>query len=151
MSKEKIALLIAEFFYAGKSKFAPGTVGSLASLVIWVPLSLFCGFYIKILSILLLFILGLWASSIAIEHYKNLDPKQVVIDEVVGQGIVFLVINPHWWEVITAFLLFRLFDITKPWPIKRMEKAFPKEWGIMLDDVMASFYALLIAFMIFRI
>ncbi len=149
-SKQKLAMLIAEFFYCGRSKFAPGTIGSLGSLIIWVPALYFFPLYIKILLLAFLFILGLWASSYAIVYYKNLDPKQVVIDEVVGQGIVFLVLLPNWWEVIVAFLLFRLFDIVKPWPIKQTEKSFPKEWGIMLDDVMAAFYALVCCFMIFR-
>lgn len=143
--KKRLALLVAEFFYCGRFPYMPGTIGSLGALVIWVP-SVYCAWpwWLKVLLIIALFILGLWASIYGIEHYKKIDPKQVVIDEVVGIGFPFLVINPNILEVILAFLLFRFFDILKPWPIKYVEQRFPDHWGIMLDDVVAGIFAMLV-------
>lgn len=146
MSKSKIsffALIVAEFFYCGRFPFAPGTVGSLGSLVIWVPSVYFAWPLVTKLALLVaLFFIGVWASGYGIMHYQKTDPKQVVIDEVVGQGIPFLVIGPNAIEIAIAFLLFRFFDILKPWPIRAIEHRFLDKWGIMLDDVAAGVFAL---------
>ena len=143
--KKKIALLIAEFFYCGRFPYAPGTVGSLGALVIWVPALIFSwSLALKLLILILLFIIGLWASTYGIVYYKKSDPKQVVVDEVVGIGLPFLVINNNLFEIISAFVLFRFFDILKPWPIKYIEKRFPDHWGIMLDDILAGLFAMII-------
>lgn len=140
-------LLLAEFFYCGRFPFAPGTAGSLASLAIWVPLVYYGVSNTTIIAILVsLFFLGVWASSYGIAHYRCPDPKQVVIDEVVGQGLPFLVIGPGFLEIAAAFLLFRFFDILKPWPIKLIEREFPDHWGIMLDDVAAGIMAMMVIF-----
>ena len=142
--KSKTALLIAEFFYCGRFPYAPGTAGTVGALVIWVP-ALFCPWpmWLTISLLFTLFIVGVWASEYGIQHYQKEDPKQVVIDEVVGVGIPFLVILPTIEQALAAFVLFRFFDILKPWPIKWVERAFPGAWGIMLDDVVAGIFALL--------
>jgi len=143
--KKRIALLIAEFFYCGRFPYAPGTMGSIGALVIWVP-ALYYAWpcWLMILALIILFIVGLWASTYGIAYYQKSDPKQVVIDEVVGMGLPFLIINPNVPEIIYAFVLFRFFDILKPWPIKYVEKRFPDHWGIMLDDVVAGIFAMII-------
>lgn len=147
--KKRIALLVAEFFYCGRFPFMPGTMGSLGALIIWVPAVYYAWpCWLKILVILGLFALGLWASIYGIEHYKKIDPKQVVIDEVVGIGIPFLVVAPNIWEIILAFVLFRFFDILKPWPIHYVEKRFPDHWGIMLDDIVAGIFSLIVLMVI---
>jgi phosphatidylglycerophosphatase A len=140
-----IALLVAEFFYCGRSPIMPGTVGSLGSLLLWIP-SVYWHWpwFIKIFLLIFIFGIGIWASKIAINFYQKIDPKQVVIDEVVGQGIPFLIISPNIFEIILAFLLFRFFDILKPWPISWVEKRFKNAWGVMLDDVVAGIFALII-------
>lgn len=143
--KKHIALIIAEFFYCGRFPYAPGTVGSLGALVIWVPALYYAWpLWLMILVLIILFVLGLWASAYGIAKYKKSDPKQVVIDEVVGLGLPFLVISAHIPEIIYAFVLFRFFDIVKPWPINYVEKRFPDHWGIMLDDVVAGLFAMII-------
>lgn len=142
-SKNQIKLMIAEFFLCGRSPIAPGTVGSIGSLIIWVPAVYFLlPNFIIASTIVAIFFIGVWASEYGIEYYKKSDPKQVVIDEVVGQGIPFLVIGFSIKEILAAFLLFRFFDIVKPWPIKWIEKRFDDKWGIMLDDVLAGIFAL---------
>jgi phosphatidylglycerophosphatase A len=145
--KIRFARIVAEFFYCGRFPVAPGTVGSLGSLVIWIP-SVYCAWPITVRLAMLgaLFFLGVWASRYAIDYYQQPDPKQVVIDEVVGQGIPFLVISPNLWQVVFSFLLFRFFDIVKPWPIRTVEHSFRDQWGIMLDDVIAGIFAMMVLF-----
>jgi phosphatidylglycerophosphatase A len=145
--KEQFALLIAEFFFCGRSPVMPGTIGSLGSLIIWIPALLFrWPLWIKLGLLCAIFCIGVWASKYAISYYQKSDPPQVVIDEVVGQGIPFLVIGPYWPEILLAFLLFRFFDIVKPWPIKFFERQFPDAFGIMIDDVIAGIFAMAVIF-----
>lgn len=144
---ERFALVVAEFFYCGRSPFAPGTVGSLGSLAIWIPAVIFSWpLWLKLALLVSIFFVGTWVSGHAINHYQKTDPPQVVIDEVVGQGIPFLIIGPTAFEITLAFLLFRLFDILKPWPIAMIERQFQDKWGIMLDDVAAGIMALTVLF-----
>lgn len=146
--KKRFALLIAEFFYMGRMPFAPGTWGSLGSFFIWVPSVLYSWpLWLKLLILILIFFLGIWASRYGIDYYQKEDPKQVVIDEVVGQGIPFLIISFNFLDISLAFLAFRFFDILKPWPIKYLEKSFPNAFGIMIDDVVAGIFALLVLFL----
>src|SRR5262245_37535938 len=99
MPKTKFALLIAEFFYCGRFPLAPGTLGSLASLFIWVPAVVFhWPLWLRLILLVAIFFLGVWASQFAIAYYQKIDPKQVVIDEVVGQGLPFLIIQPTIFE-----------------------------------------------------
>lgn len=144
-AKNRIALFVAEFFYCGRFSLAPGTMGSLGSLVIWIPSIYFAWpLWINIALLIGLFAVGVWASGYAIVHYKKSDPPQVVIDEVVGQGLPFLVIGPSVIEIVFAFALFRLFDIWKPWPIRKLEKMYQDKWGIMIDDVVAGIFAAMV-------
>ena len=92
---------------------------------------------------LVLFALGVWAAGEAEKFLGRTDPGQVVVDEVVGQMLTFLLL-PHatwkWW--VGGFLLFRALDMVKPFPARQAER-IPGGWGIMLDDVVAGLYGLL--------
>ena len=125
---------------SGYFPVAPGTAGSLLALFLFwfLPVSS----VIWIILILLFFILGVCSGSV-IEKEQGHDPQIVVIDEVVGQWMSLLFI-PHtlpWF--MGAFLLFRLFDIWKPWPVDKLQN-LPGGWGIMMDDVMAGIYTALL-------
>jgi phosphatidylglycerophosphatase A len=117
---------------------APGTFGSAAGLVIWAalphaPLT-------HAVAIVALFAAGSWAGTIAEHHFERTDPGQVVIDEVMGM-LVTLFMNPVGWSgAFGAFLLFRLFDVLKPFPANRLER-LPGGIGVMADDGMAAVYA----------
>jgi len=106
------------------------------------PLSRITSMGVLAAASLVLFALGVWAAGEAEEFFGRTDPSQVVVDEVVGQMLTFLLL-PHatwkWW--LGGFLLFRGFDIVKPFPARQAER-IPRGWGIMLDDVVAGGYSL---------
>ena len=85
---------------------------------------------------------GVWAATLAEKHFGCIDPGQVVIDEVVGQMLTLLLQPDATWKwFVGGFVLFRIFDVLKPYPARRLEHA-PGGWGIMLDDVAAGLYGL---------
>ena len=141
---------------------APGTLGSLVGIAVYLPLEhairkslgAIPAFglpidtpvvALKLVAILGVTMLGVWAASRVEKHLQVKDPGLVVIDEVAGQMIALLSVPlffPGWLAVLSAFLLFRLFDIWKPYPIRRLE-ALESGLGIMADDVLAGIYALI--------
>ncbi len=89
-----------------------------------------------------IFALGVWAAGHAERFFDRIDPGEVVIDEVVGQIITFLARPDAPGKYLLAgFILFRIFDVVKPFPVRRAER-LPGGWGIMLDDVVAGVYSL---------
>ena len=147
---ESSSVLDSNLFGSGLSPIAPGTAGSLASLFIWAPVVMTnTPWYFRLLLILVLYILGTAASSITEKKLtaKNPDQKDpgfIVIDEVVGQGVALFLAGPSVLNIILGFLLFRIFDILKPWPVNLAEKNFASGTGIMLDDVVAGIYAMIV-------
>ncbi|MBZ7986642.1 phosphatidylglycerophosphatase A family protein [Campylobacter canadensis] len=134
--------LYLTFFYSGLSKKASGTVGSIAALPFaYLTLFYLNQFYLIIFSLIIFFI-----SIKIIDNYEKIvkihDSKEIVIDEVCG---VFLAIglsyNNHFWHFILAFILFRFFDITKPSIIGKVDKKINGGLGVMLDDLLAGFFA----------
>lgn len=146
-SKKKIMkqvwLLMATFFYVGHLPIAPGTWASLvtAVLVYFIRPYWQASFFIQLIVIAAIFLSGIPAAGHAEKHYKKKDPRPCVIDEVAGQMVSLLLVPHKIVFYAAAFLLFRFFDILKPPPIKRLEKA-PHGIGIMIDDIAASLYAL---------
>jgi phosphatidylglycerophosphatase A len=133
------AIAIATALGAGFAPAAPGTFGSAVGLVLWWALP--ASPVVQAVAIVLIFILGSWSGSVAEHYFKKSDPGQVVIDEVLGQ-MMTMWINPvaGWVGVLLGFGLFRLMDITKPWPARQLE-ALHGGVGIMADDAMAGVYA----------
>jgi phosphatidylglycerophosphatase A len=123
---------------------APGTWGSAGAAVlapfVFMPLPMGG----RILLLVAVFCVGVLAASKAEKLLGCKDPGCVVIDEVVGQWLTlapFAVLG--WGQIALGFLLFRVFDITKPWPVKQAEKGFPGGVGVMVDDVVAGAYTAL--------
>ncbi len=134
----RFALVIATVGGAGYAPFAPGTVGSAMGLAVWAVLPQSA--VAQTVAIVILFIVGAWSGTVAERHFKSTDPGPVVIDEVMGM-LMTLFLNPvGWMGAIGAFLLFRLFDVLKPWPANRLE-LWPGGIGVMADDGMAAIYA----------
>lgn len=133
----------------GLSPWAPGTVGSAFAVVLYWLFFPASSWY-SLLIILVLLALGTWSSFAMAESCDNDDPSMVVIDEVVGQCLTFLFLPFFDWKVVLAgFLLFRFFDILKPWPVGRLER-LPGGYGIMFDDVAAGIMANLVLQILFR-
>jgi len=139
-----VAIVIATAGGAGFAPKAPGTAGSLVGVAIYLALTRAGGSAYYAHVIIFFFIIGIWASS-RIEHMWGHDAQRIVIDEVVGQMITFGVAAGRYqlsaFYIILGFVLFRLFDILKPFPIRHLER-FKGGLGVILDDVGAGLYAL---------
>jgi phosphatidylglycerophosphatase A len=134
---------IASGFGSGLSPFASGTVGSAVALIPWIALRTL-DWPLYLLAIAIAFAIGVWASNIVIGRLGVEDPGVVVWDEFVGQWIALfpLVIEPRGWLwIVTAFVLFRAFDVWKPWPASWADRSVKGGFGAMLDDVIAGAYA----------
>lgn len=137
------ASILATWGGCGLIRPAPGTWGSLAALPFaWLIVSL-GGHLFLLLATLLLFLLGCWASHIYERSEGAKDPHSVVIDEVVGQWLTLVFAPLEISTYFVCFLLFRIADITKPWPAKLIDRKMPGGLGIMLDDIVAGLYAIL--------
>lgn len=132
--------IVASFFGLGFFPIAPGTLTSLAIVLLYKYLIHVLALPYLLLIFLLLCVLGVLAAAAYSSELKKTDPRQVVIDEAAGQFLVFLSITPDWTLLVIGFLLFRLFDILKPFPIRRLER-LPGGWGIMADDIAAALMA----------
>jgi phosphatidylglycerophosphatase A len=139
---KRFALLLATWFGAGYSPFAPGTAGSLAAILIAILLRLAPWHYGILAGLLLL--PAVWAAGVTARALKLEDPSIVVVDEVVGQWVTLAGASAlNWKSCLAAFALFRLFDIWKPPPVRQLE-ALPGGIGIVADDVMAGLYGTLV-------
>tara|TARA_Y100000590_G_scaffold3534_1_gene4687 strand:+ start:68 stop:559 length:492 start_codon:yes stop_codon:yes gene_type:complete len=157
-----INFLFVTLFGIGKLKKIPGSYASLATTII-----LFFLFHIfnisvniVLISIILIFFISLYAVNIFIKNLDNKDPKEVVIDEFIGQSIPICLYEiahegtKETNQVLTfyfiMFILFRIFDITKPYPVSYYDKNFKNSFGVIMDDVCAGLYvvAVLVLYMV---
>ena len=135
---------IATALSAGLSPKAPGTVGSAVALLPWwfllrgLPLA----WYVAVL--VTGFALGVWACGIAGKRLGVQDHGALVWDEVVAMWLTLLAVPAGWAWAVAGFALFRLFDIWKPWPVRWADRRVHGGVGVMLDDVLAGLYALVV-------
>jgi len=143
------AWTVATFFGVGFLKPAPGTWASAAAVLLWAGAAWSLRFSAHgllltlAIGIALALVFGIPAATIVEHESGRHDPGFVVIDEAVGQWIALLASPADWRHGLIALVLFRLFDITKPFPVRRLER-LPSGWGIVFDDVAAGLYALVI-------
>ncbi|MEM7248709.1 MAG: phosphatidylglycerophosphatase A [Acidobacteriota bacterium] len=138
------AKLLATWFGAGLSPKAPGTVGTLATVPLYALLCVLPGTsWTVAVAALLVATVGTWATSRYLTTSGLKDPQEVVVDESSGYLIACCGGVPGLTTGLLAFVLFRLFDITKPWPVSRLER-LPGAWGVMADDWMAGVLAALV-------
>jgi phosphatidylglycerophosphatase A len=136
----RLAVFIATVGYCGYFPVAPGTVGSAAGLVFyllvwWAQSPLF-----EVFLIALLFAAGVWAGTTSERYFGGIDPGPIVLDEVVGMLITLAFIPVGITGALIGFVLFRIFDVLKPFPARRLE-ALHGGLGVMADDAMAAIYA----------
>ncbi len=136
------AHFIAFGFGAGLAKKAPGTCGTLVAIPLFFIVHWFAIPAVTGAVIACLFIVGIWASAIAGKAIGVSDHGGIVIDEIVAFMLVLAFTPKTLWWMLAAFLLFRLFDITKPWPINLADRHIKGGFGVMFDDVLAAFFAI---------
>lgn len=136
---KRLAILLATFGYVGYFPIAPGTAGSAAALALFALLRWLGMPVLEVAVVVLLSASGIWAATVAEQHFGRTDPGYVVLDEVAGMLLTLLLIPVTWSGVLVGFLLFRLFDIVKPPPARQMERLHAG-LGIMLDDIVAGLY-----------
>jgi len=160
---DKFGILILTMFGIGRSKFAPGTLASLVTCLIYFPIFIYKPNFL--LLVVIFFILSIY-SIVLIDHlenkFKKKDPKEIVIDEFIGQSIPILylyvtinitgAIHQNWYDYLgflsvsffSFFLLFRFFDILKPFPINLVDRKMKNGFGVVFDDILAGTFSAII-------
>lgn len=137
---KQINFLITTFFGIGKMPGAPGTWASLAAAPLFWFFVLDKPLWQFGLILIVVYFAGVYSSGQYEKQIREKDPSSAVIDEVLGMGVAMFNIPGQWYYAVMAVILFRLFDIWKPHPIRRLEQ-LPAGWGIMTDDLLAGVYA----------
>ena len=151
---KQLNILILTMFGIGNSKYAPGTVASFTTCVIYI---FFYSFQVNIfflISILvLIFIYSVYSIDVLKKNFSETDAKEIVIDEFIGQSIPVLTIYSFLEKnnldgfilyTFTSFILFRIFDIYKPYPINKIDQNIKNGFGVILDDIVAGIYSIVI-------
>lgn len=154
---KKFNLFFLTFFMIGKIKYAPGTIASLITCLLFLLLIIFFNISVIFLFTLIIFFYSFVAINNSFKEFDAEDPQEIVIDEVVGQLLPLLAIPiyetlnplPKIYYCVAAFLLFRLFDIWKPYPINYVDNNVKGTLGIMLDDILAGIYSIIVMIIIF--
>jgi phosphatidylglycerophosphatase A len=142
LSKNRIAkaviLFIAQGAYSGRSPFAPGTAGTVVGVLLYLVLKGLSPVW-YLVACLLATGIGVWAAEEAEKLLGKKDAQSIVIDEIAGYLISMVLVPSGWMYVVAAFVLFRAFDVIKPWPLKRFQDLHGG-LGVMLDDIGAGLY-----------
>jgi phosphatidylglycerophosphatase A len=137
--------MVATFFGVGHLKPGPGTWGSLATVILWwlassrIPVG--SRVWATIIAAAAVTLVGIPAATLVARAYGSKDPQFVVIDEVAGQLVTLIAVPLAWKTFLAGLILFRVFDMWKPFPIRRLER-LPVGTGIVVDDLGAGIYAL---------
>ncbi len=138
------AALAATGCGVGLLPLMPGTWASFAALPCAWAISALAGRGALGVAAILVFALGCWAAEAVARASRREDPGFIVVDEVAAQWLVLVAAPLDWRAYLAAFLLFRVFDIVKPWPVRAIERRVAGGFGIMVDDVAAALYAILL-------
>ena len=138
--KEKAVLFIATGCFIGKIPFVPGTFGSLAGILLCFILSKI-SVLAAILCIILFIIFSIWIANGAEKILNKKDPGSIVIDEIAGMTVTLIGLPFNVFYVTTGFLIFRILDITKPFPIRYIDRRISGGAGIVFDDIAAGMIA----------
>ena len=136
---EKLIAFLATGFGSGLAPFAPGTAGTLVGVLIcfaFIPLP----WIVRLVLVLALSVFSFYVADQAEKIYNKKDDQRIVIDEIIGFQITMLPVAINIFSVCTGFVLFRIFDVLKPFPIKNLQR-LPGGWGVVVDDVVAGIYA----------
>lgn len=140
---DRLGVFLATCAHVGYVPVAPGTFGSAAGLGLLWLLRMTGSRSVEGAVILAVLLAGVWSAGAAERHFRGVDPGQVVIDEVFGMLVTLAFVPVGVGGAVVGFIVFRILDIVKPWPARRLE-ALHGGWGIMADDGMAALYGNLI-------
>jgi phosphatidylglycerophosphatase A len=146
------ATLVATFFGVGRLKPGPGTWGSLATILLWalassrIPVEHRA--WATLVAAVIVTLIGIPAATLVSRASGSKDPQFIVIDEVAGQLVTLIAVPLAWKTFLAGFILFRIFDMWKPFPIRRLER-LPEGTGIVVDDLVAGVYALTVMHLLF--
>tara|TARA_B110000259_G_C14007577_1_gene398451 strand:+ start:485 stop:988 length:504 start_codon:yes stop_codon:yes gene_type:complete len=156
---KEINILILTMLHIGSSKYAPGTVASFVTCIIFICFYIFkINIFYLIFSVALILIFSVYSIDYYKKKFSEVDAKEIVIDEFIGQSIPILTIysflpkdniSDFILYTLVSFLLFRIFDIIKPYPIGKIDKNMKNGFGVILDDVIAGLYSVVVFFIIF--
>jgi phosphatidylglycerophosphatase A len=135
-----LATFIATGAYSGFFPIAPGTVGSAVGLVVFAAVRAWTPWWGDAVAVILALALGVWSAGLVERRLQLPDPGPVVIDEILGMLLTLLFLPVTMTGAFVGFVVFRIFDVIKPFPANRAEK-LPGGWGIMLDDAISGVYA----------
>ncbi len=144
MNTKKISYYFSSSFGVGNSKLFPGTLASLITLpIVWLIRDFFS---LNFFLIILVFysLISYFLIKICIKNIEDKDPKYIVTDEHIGQSISLIFCDQEILDYITSFILFRFFDIFKPFPIYLVDKYVKNAFGVIFDDVLAGIFVCLI-------
>ena len=131
---------IATWFGCGLSPIVSGTVGSLGALPFAYIIQVYFGNKALFAAAFVIFFIGWWASNRYLKHAgRDDDPKEIVVDEVAGQWLLLSAMPLAWQSYLIGFVLFRAFDIVKPWPVSWADRNIKGGLGVMLDDMLSSY------------
>jgi len=136
---DRAVLFLATGFFVGTVPFAPGTFGSIIGLPVCFLISRL-NIYLSVIWTLLFIIFAIWVAAAALKILKKEDPAEIVIDEIAGLIVTFVGLPFTLKTAIAGFIIFRAFDIFKPFPIRTLEEKVAGGPGVVLDDVMAGIY-----------
>ncbi|MEQ8829706.1 MAG: phosphatidylglycerophosphatase A [Alphaproteobacteria bacterium] len=138
----RLALIIATWFGSGLLRPMPGTWGTAAALPFAWAIASFSAPVWLFAAAAILFPIGVWAANRYDAMKQAHDSSEIVVDEVVGVWLVLALVPPDWLHYLAGFLLFRVFDIAKPWPVGWVDRRLAGGLGVMADDVLAALYAM---------
>ena len=153
----KFNLFFLTMFKIGNIKYAPGTIASLVTCILFIILIYIINITVILFCTIIIFSYSFFAINSSYEKFKTDDPQEIVIDEVVGQMIPLIAIPiyetlyplPQIYYCFFCFLFFRFFDIFKPYPIRLVDKKMKSGLGIVLDDILAGLFTLIVILLFF--
>ena len=138
-----VGVFVATGGYAGYAPVAPGTAGSLVGLGVYALVRWYGGPGLEAIVLSAVVGVGVWSATMGERYFGKTDPGHVVIDEVAGMLLTLFWLPVTWVGAVAGFLVFRVFDIIKPFPAGAAER-LPRGWGVMADDLVAGIYAHLV-------
>ncbi|MBW2544082.1 MAG: phosphatidylglycerophosphatase A [Deltaproteobacteria bacterium] len=147
--QDRLIRIAATGLGSGLSPLAPGTAGTLVGIPVYMVFSRF-PWPLYLLSVIAFSLFAVYVSQEAEKIYNEKDPPRIVIDEIAGFQVTMFLVAPTVWHILLGFIIFRVFDIIKPFPIRLCERSFPGGYGVVGDDIVAGIYGNIILLLLIR-